>query len=102
MTQQKISQSIRVALKQMSTGNLSDSAAQLLATLDYRSNRRLDGQTGKITDFITEFRAEKSNTRSEQDFCNSVREIRILFQLTNTEIATTQGGGAGYYSTSRL
>ena len=89
MTQQNATDTIQTALDKMTAGDLSEASTQLLAALGYRSDRRLDGQTGDVGDFIAAFKAENTDTKSEQDFCDSAREVRVLFQFTDTEIAAT-------------
>ena len=89
MTQQNATDTIRAALDKMAAGDLSEASTQLLAALGYRSDRRLDGQTGNVDDFIAAFKAENADTKSEQDFRDSAREVRILFQFTDTEITRT-------------
>ena len=84
MTQQNATDTIRAALDKMAAGDLSEASTQLLAALGYRSDRRLDGQTGNVDDFIAAFKAENTDTKSEQDFCDSAREVRVLFQFTDT------------------
>ena len=89
MTQQSTTATIRAALGKMAAGDLTDASTQLLAALGYRSDRLLDGQTGNVGHFISDFKADNTDTRSEQDFLDSTKEVRILFQFTDTEIAAT-------------
>ena len=89
MTQQSANNTIRAALRQMSAGDLTEAATHFLAALGYRSDRLLDGQTGTVDYFIANFKADNTDTRSEQDFRGSVSEARILFQYTESEIAET-------------
>ena len=89
MTQQNTTAAIRAALGGMAAGDLSEASTQLLEALGYRSDRRLDGQTGNVGDFIASLSADNADTRSEQDFRGSAREVRILFQFTDAEIAAT-------------
>ena len=89
MTQQSAIATIRAVLGKMAAGDLTDASTQLLAELGYRSDRLLDGQTGSVGHFISDFKADNTDTRSEQDFLNSTKEVRILFQFTDTEIAAT-------------
>ena len=89
MTQQNTTADIRAALGKMAAGDLTVASTQLLATLGYRSDRLLDGQTGDAGRFIADFKADNADTRSEQDFRDSAKEVRILFQFTDTEIAAT-------------
>ena len=89
MTQEHTINTIRAALRQMSAGDLTEAATHFLAALGYRSDRLLDGQTGTVDYFIANFKADNTDTRSEQDFRDSVREARILFQYTESEITET-------------
>ena len=89
MTQEHTINTIRAALRQMSAGDLTEAATHFLAALGYRSDRLLDGQTGTVDYFIANFKADNTDTRSEQDFRDSVSEARILFQYTESEIAET-------------
>ena len=89
MTQQNTNSTIRAALRQMAAGDLTGASTQLLATLGYRSDRLLDGQTGNVGHFISDFNTDNTDTRSEQDFRDSTKEVRVLFQFTDTEIAAT-------------
>ncbi len=63
-------------------------AQRLLATLGYRSQRRLAGQSGAVDDFIAAFPAPNPGTDPEQTFRRNVQSVRLLFQLTDAEIAT--------------
>ena len=89
MTQQNTITTIRAALDEMAAEDLSEVSNRLLSALGYRSKRLLDGQTGNVSDFIAAFSADNTDTRSEQNFRDQAREVRILFQFTNTEIAAT-------------
>ena len=89
MTQQSTTATIQAALGKMAADDLTDASTQLLAALGYRSDRLLDGQTGNVSHFISDFKADNTDTRSERDFLDSTREVRILFQFTDTEIAAT-------------
>jgi len=89
MTQQNTTDTIRACLGKMAAGDLTGASTQLLAALGYRSDRLLDGQTGNVGHFIADFKADNADTRSEQGFRDSAKEVRILFQFTDTEIAAT-------------
>ena len=62
-------------------------ASGLLAELGYRSARILPGQSGDAGDLFRQRPAPVPGTRSEQDFIGAAESVRILFQLTNAEIA---------------
>ena len=61
-------------------------ASNLLSTLGYRSDRIPPEQTGKASDFITQFPAKNRNSKSEQLFLTHDPTVRILFQMTDAEI----------------
>ena len=58
----------------------------LLAELGYRSDRTLTDQTGEVNQFIERFPAKKAGTQSENKFRDEDPTVRILFQLTDSEI----------------
>ena len=82
---------IQTALSQLAGGGLLTGADTLFKALGYRSERRLDGQTGDVNDFIAAFPARQPDTESERFFCKNVAEVRVLFQLTDTEITAEDG-----------
>ena len=77
---------VRASLKATSNDDLIEAAKDLLAVLGYRSDRTLE-LSGDVDGFIDEFPARKSNTRNERAFRKHVQSVRIVFQLTNDEIA---------------
>ena len=69
-------------------------AEDLLATLGYRSDRTLQDQSGRPSDFAAEFPADNPGTKSEQDFLEHAASARLVFQLSDSEIrasASLQG-----------
>ncbi len=78
---------IKASLEASSNNDLIEAAKDLLAVLGYRSDRTLD-LSGDVDGFIDEFPARKSNTRNERAFRKHVQSVRIVFQLTNDEIAS--------------
>ena len=64
-------------------------AKQLLGVLGYESERAID-LSGSVHDFLDQFRARNENTQTEQAFREDVQSVRILFQVTDTEIATAR------------
>ena len=69
-------------------------AEDLLATLGYRSDRTLQDQSGRPSDFAAEFPADNPGTKSEQDFLEHAASARLVFQLSDSEIrasASQQG-----------
>ena len=77
---------IRAALASMASGDLPHVATKLLQTLGYHSERYLDGQTGKVNDFNQNFPASNSDRKSNIIFNTKVKNIFILFQLTDDEV----------------
>ena len=62
-------------------------AADLLAVLGYRSERKPPEQSGRVDDFIDSFPAPNPGTRSEQSLREHAASVRILFQFSSDEIA---------------
>ena len=84
---------ISAALADVSGGTDSrDAATGLLAAMGYRSDRRLN-MSGDVDDFLTRLPAPNLDTRSERDFRHEARSARVLFQLTNAEIAQSAQRG---------
>ena len=77
---------IKASLAVKSNNDLIEAARNLLAVLGYRSARTLE-LSGDVDSFIDEFPARRLNTRNERAFREHVQSVRIVFQLTNDEIA---------------
>ena len=78
-------------------------AGALLDALGYRSDRIAGGQSGDAGDFVRQFPALAPGTVGERDFLREVASVRILFQVTDSEIAAAVGqpgllddGGGGF------
>ena len=93
MTQQSTNTNIPGCPGQNAAGDLSDSSTQLLAALGYRRRPPARRTDGNVDHFMADFKADNTDTRSEQGFRDSTKEVRILFQFTDTEIAATGNGG---------
>ena len=86
---------IQAALKAMIGVPLAEAAQALLAEMGYRSDRTLPGQSGQVSDFLTQLPAKNPNTLSEQEFQGSAKSALLLFQLTDAEIELgTSGQGS--------
>ena len=83
---------MRNRLAAMAGGDFPTQAAELLAEMGYRSTRTLPRQSGDVADFLAHFPAANPDTQSEQAFRQHVKSARLLFQLTDTEIATAAQG----------
>ncbi len=69
-------------------------AEDLLDTLGYRSDRTLQDQSGRPSDFAAGFPTDNPGTKSEQDFLEHAASARLVFQLSDDEIrasASLQG-----------
>lgn len=80
--------SIRAALTAMTGGDFRDTSTGLLAALAYGSERVPTDQPVSVSNFIAQYPAPKPGTQSELAFADSARSVRILFQVTDSEIAS--------------
>ena len=84
---------IKRALAQITEDDFGQVAKDLLGTLGYRSERVPPEQSGEVEQFINTYPAKTRNTKSEQFFRENVKSVRILFQMTDSEIeALTEQG----------
>ncbi len=81
-----IREQIGHALGALADGDFVVGARDMLAVLGYESTRTLD-ISGRVNDFISQFPAPNENTQTEQVFRENAQSVRILFQVTDTEIA---------------
>ena len=84
-----IREQIGHALGALADGDFVVGARDLLAVLGYESTRTLD-ISGRVNEFISQFPAPNENTQTEQVFRENARSVRILFQVTDTEITVAQ------------
>ena len=73
---------------------LEQAVEDLLGILGYRSDRTLQGQSGRPSDFVAEFPTNSPGTKSEQEFLEHAASVRLVFQLSDDEIrasASQQG-----------
>ena len=85
---------IRATLAGLSSDDFVSAAQSLLDTLGYRSQRTLSDQSGAVDSFISTFPPIRRDgttatepTQSEHDFRKQATSVRIIFQITNVEIA---------------
>ena len=78
---------IRAALAAISGADFADEAQALLGVLGYRSERTLSDQSGRPGDLLR----ENADTISKQEFLRDATSIRVLFQMTDEEIAEQAG-----------
>lgn len=84
----ELNAAIKAALASLAAGDtlLPQAATQLFAALGYRSTRVLEGQSGRVEDFVAQFPAPTAGTVSEHNLQNHATAIHILFQVTDEEI----------------
>lgn len=84
---------IETALAGFSEYRFEEAARLVLSVLGYRSERVPPKQSGEVEQFINTYPAKTRNTKSEQFFRENVKSVRILFQMTDSEIeALTEQG----------
>ena len=89
MTTGIISNEVETVLAGMTQGDFVDAGRRLLESLGYSSNRTLE-LSGTVDDFIATFTAPTPNTLAETRLRERAASARIIFQLTDSEIATEQ------------
>lgn len=90
---------IRAALATIPYSDFLAATKDLLEVLGYQSDRT-EELSGSVDDFIHEFPAQKPNTKTEQAFREHVQSVRIVFQITNDEIASANQQTFGLEATS--
>lgn len=81
-----IQKKIQTAIEAISFSDFSESSKDLLEVLGYQSDRTLE-LPGDVNSFVQALPAYRSNTNTERAFLEHVQSIKIIFQLTNDEIA---------------
>ncbi len=79
---------IQNALLSISEGDFAEVAKDLLGVLGYRSERVPPGQSGNVEDFIKTYPAKNPDTKSENFLRCNANSVRIMFQLTDSELGT--------------
>ena len=82
-------EAIRTALAATTGGVFAEKATNLLAVLGYRSDHMPATNPASVGDFIAEHPAPNPGTQSEAVFADNAQSVRILFQFTDAEIAST-------------
>ena len=77
---------IETALDGFSEHRFEEATRLVLSVLGYRSERIPPEQSGEVEEFIYTYPAKTRNTKSEQFFRENVKSVRILFQITDSEI----------------
>ena len=84
-TDTALSQEVTDALNTIGVGDFGAAAEHLLSALGYRSERRLT-MSSDVNDFIRTLPARNPNTQTERRFREHANSVKILFQVTDTEI----------------
>ena len=79
---------IESALEAMIDGDFLETSKNLLAVLCYRSERTAE-LPGTAGDFIRRFQARNRNTETEAEFVDNVESVKLVFQVTSEEIASS-------------
>ena len=78
---------IRAALAGLEEGEIGAGAERLLEALGYRSDRRPPPLPSDTATFLDRYGPDgKTGTKSEQAFESAARSVRVLFQVTDSEI----------------
>ena len=94
-TQVDLRDKIREALAALSGDDFADEAASLLGVIGYSSDRTLPDQSDDPGEFLAQdlYQLKRRDTKSEQEFLEIASSVRVIFQVTDSEIAeaTPQG-----------
>ena len=81
-----IQKKIQTSIEAISFSDFSESAKDLLEVLGYKSDRTLE-LPGDVNSFVQALPAYRLNTNTERAFLEHVQSVKVIFQLTNDEIA---------------
>ena len=84
-TDHALGQEVTDALCTIGDCDFGAAAERLLSALGYRSERRLP-MSGDVDDFIRTLPARNPNTQTERRFREHANSVKILFQITDSEI----------------
>ncbi|MCY4054803.1 MAG: hypothetical protein OXF67_02840 [Cyanobacteria bacterium MAG CAR4_bin_6] len=76
-------ETIKATLNRMAGSALATSAKELLATLGYKSERILPGQTGNPHELI----GDLPDTQAKQEFVEQAQTTHLIFQITDSELS---------------
>ena len=76
-------ETIKATLNRMAGSALATSAKELLATLGYKSERVLPGQTGNPHELI----GDLPDTQAKQEFVEQAQTTHLIFQITDSELS---------------
>ena len=83
---------VQTALRGIPDGDFPTTATRLLDVLGYQSERLPPDQTGQAADFVKQFPARIRDTKTEKELLAHDPTVRILSQVTDTEIGLSSQG----------
>ena len=88
MKKPEVREDIQSALKTIPGDDFGVAANRVLEALGYQSERTQE-LSGSVDDFIREFPAQNKNTRTEEEFREQTQSVKLIFQVTSDEIASS-------------
>ena len=82
----KTTDQVRDVLSELTDGDFSKTAENLLGSLGYRGDDALPSETVTVGDFIADYPAPNPDTKSEQEFAENAQAVRIISQISDAEI----------------
>ena len=76
---------LKASLARVDDTDFQEFAIDLLDNLGYKSDRTFD-LSGDVNEFIDTFEAKNPGTQTETSFVDNVKSIKIVFQITDSEI----------------
>ena len=80
--------------------DLEATARGLLSAIGYDSGRTLEGQSGDVADFIRQYPAPNAGTQSEEFLRDNAASVKIVFQVTDSEIESVTSRQGALFDTS--
>jgi len=89
MSSTKLADQITANVRALASGDLAEGATKLFRTLGYESTRLVPGgDDDSPAAFLERLQANVNDTQSEQEFRKEVSSVKLLFQVTDSEIQT--------------
>ena len=92
---------ITADVRVLRSGDLAEGAMKLFATLGYESTRYgPESDVDSPQSFLENLHAKRTDTQSEKEFLQEVSSVRLLFQVTDSEIQTASSQTADMFGGS--
>ena len=89
MPSTQLSDQVTADVRALASGDLAEGATKLFRTLGYESTRLVPGgDDDSPAAFLERLQANVTDTQSEQEFRKEVSSVKLLFQVTDSEIQT--------------